>query len=352
MSLLKKANEHRRVIMRNLTKNIGTTQINPKLLKKGKFEAKRILISRPNGRLGNLLLITPLLQEIEATFPGCKTDLFIKGNLAPILFKNYPSVDRIIKLPGKPFKELFKYTLAWASIKKSRYDIVINVVNSSSSGRLSTKFASAKIKHFGDVSEEIKTAYADQEHMAKYPVYNFREFLGKLGIQENNPEKPVPPLNLRLDTKELETGKNKLEEITKNDKKTIAVFTYATGAKCYSPEWWNPFYERLKAEFEPEYNIIEILPAENVSQIGFKATSYYSRDIREIGGVMANCAVFIGADSGMMHLASASGVPTAGLFWCTKTESYEPYNEGSTAIDTSKNDIDSMLNIINGILKK
>ncbi len=337
--------------MRKLTRNIGTTKINPGVLKKGKFEVKRILISRPNGRLGNLLLITPMLQEIEETFPGCKIDLFIKGNLAPILFKNYPNVDRIIKLPGKPFKELFKYSLVWASLKKSRYDIVINVVNSSSSGRLSTKFAGSKLKHFGDVSEEIKLTYKDWEHMAKYSVYNFREFLDKLGIKENNPDKPVPPLNLRLDTDELETGKKKLEEIVQNNRKTIAIFTYATGAKCYAPEWWNPFYERLKAEYEPEYNIIEILPVENVSQIGFKAPTYYSRDIREIGGVMANCAVFIGADSGMMHLASASHVPTAGLFSCTKIESYEPYNEGSIAIDTNKNDIDSMIAIINGMLK-
>ena len=86
MGLLKKANNHRRVIMRKLTRNIGTTKIDPQLLKRGNFEVKRILISRPNGRLGNLLLITPLLQEIEATFPQCKIDLFIKGNLAPILF--------------------------------------------------------------------------------------------------------------------------------------------------------------------------------------------------------------------------------------------------------------------------
>jgi ADP-heptose:LPS heptosyltransferase len=40
----------------------------------------------------------------------------------------------------------------------------------------------------------------------------------------------------------------------------------------------------------------------------------YSKDVREIGALMANTEVFIGGDSGIMHLASASKVSTVGLF--------------------------------------
>jgi hypothetical protein len=63
------------------------------------------------------------------------------------------------------------------------------------------------------------------------------------------------------------------------------------------------------------YNIIEVLPVENVSQMGFKAPTFYSKDVREIGALMANTEVFIGGDSGIMHLASASKVSTVGLFF-------------------------------------
>jgi hypothetical protein len=38
---------------------------------------------------------------------------------------------------------------------------------------------------------------------------------------------------------------------------------------------------------------------ENVSQIAFKPT-FYSKDIREIGAVIANTEIFIGADSGII----------------------------------------------------
>ena len=349
MGGLKKVNVVRRNIMRSLTRNIGVTNLEKDFKLKEKPEIKRILIIRPNKRLGNLLLITPLLQEVNEAFPNCKIDIFVRGGLAPILFENYSNVDRIIKLPGKPFKELIKYSLAWLSVKKKRYDMVINVVNSSSSGRLSTKFATAKFKHFGDVSDKIKEMYTDSNHMAKYPVYNFRYFLSKLGYEKN--DKPVPPLNLRLSDKELEQGKQIVKDIVKNDKKTIAIFTFATGDKCYKPEWWNPFYERLQAEYANDYNIIEILPVENVSQIDFKAPTYYSKEIREIGGVMAACEVFIGADSGMMHLAASSLVPTIGLFSYTNPATYGPYNKGSESINTNNTTMDSWIESINKALK-
>jgi hypothetical protein len=42
------------------------------------------------------------------------------------------------------------------------------------------------------------------------------------------------------------------------------------------------FFAALLQEF-PDYNIIEILPVENVSQIEFKSPTFYSKDIREIG---------------------------------------------------------------------
>ena len=50
---------------------------------------------------------------------------------------------------------------------------------------------------------------------------------------------------------------------------------------------------------------------------------------------------FIGADSGIMHLASASQTPTVGLFSITNTNKYEPYNENSFSVDTNDNDMEN-----------
>ena len=334
--------------MRMLTKNIGTSRAGQRDGFSERIEISRVLICRPNHRLGNLLLITPLLQEISETYPNAKIDLFVKGNLAPLVFKNYNNINRIIQLPKKPFNDISKYLQGWLTIKKNRYDLVINVVNNSSSGRLSAQFANARFKFFGDVDEQIQLKYKDSAHIAKFPVYSLRNYLTTLGLNAN--EKQVATLNLKLSPSEIAEGKSLLKNLVKNEKRTICLFTNATGDKIYSESWWGEFYERLKIEF-PECNIIEILPVENTSQIGFKAPTYANKDIRVVGSFIANTAVFIGADSGMMHLASAVPTPTIGLFKVTNPDSYVPYNNiQSVAIDTKTSNMDDWMNILKKIL--
>lgn len=73
--------------MRGLTKNIGKSHT--EVITQKNIPIKKILISRPNHRLGNLLLLSPLVQEVINTFPDAKVDLFVKGGITPIIYKNY-----------------------------------------------------------------------------------------------------------------------------------------------------------------------------------------------------------------------------------------------------------------------
>lgn len=323
----------RRKIMHGLTQNIGIPfQIKKGFhLNNGKNEV-RVLIVRPNSRLGNQLMITPLLQEIEAVFPNAKIDLFVRGNLAPILFKNYKSIDRIIKLPPKPFKELGKYIQTWYHLRKYTYDIVFNVDAASSSGRLCTKWVRGNVKFFGD--NKPQGLYSDESHMAKWPVYNFQALLHEINYSFS-PE-PPHPLSLHLNEDEIKHGKQLLKSLVGNDKPTIMFYTFATGSKCLSKEWWKPFFSELKEKYGDTYNLLEVLPKENVSQIDFESLNYYSTDIREMGSVMHHGSVFITGDCGVMHLASSVDVPVIALFSAENIECYKPYNPGSKAFLVNK----------------
>ncbi len=106
----------------------------------------------------------------------------------------------------------------------------------------------------------------------------------------------------------------------------------------------------MKMHF-PDYLFIEILPVENISMLNFSIPSYYSKDVRKIASVIANTDIFIGADSGMMHLASASLTKTIGLFSVTDVYTYSPYGNGSTAIDTNKNGTEACMKIIKDALQ-
>ncbi|AXB56557.1 glycosyltransferase family 9 protein [Flavobacterium fluviale] len=348
MSNLKKVNIVRRSLMRTLTKNIGGTK-NSKGGNIDTSKIKKVLICRPNGRLGNMLLITPLVQEVSKTFPDCKIDVFVKGMVAPIVFEKYTAIDKIIHLPKKPFKELIKYFKVWTLIKAQNYDLVINVDQNSSSGRLAAQFSNARYKFFGDLPENVQLNIDDYDHIAKYPVYNFRYFLSQFGLEDK--KAPVELIDLKLSQEEIASGKKVLDNIVDPNKKTIAIFTFATGEKCYNPTWWKPFYAALKKEF-PNDNIMEVLPVENVSQINFEAPSFYSKDVREIGSVLANVNVFIGADSGIMHLSSASKAPTLGLFSGANMKKYEPYGNGSRGLDTNILGVQDFIKEIKSILEK
>ncbi len=334
-----------------LTKNIGCSDTNQRIDWNNKT-IQRVLICRPNSRLGNQLLVMPLVEEVSIIFPNCKIDLFVRGDLSPVLFKNYKNVDqdRIIKLPKKPFKELISYFKVWISLRRYHYDMVINVDKNSSSGRLSTQFSKGRLKFFNDVDEELQGKFDDYYHIAKFPIYNLRKYLSRLGLTQT--DKPIPLLDLKLSTDEIIKGKEVLDAIVDPKKKTICLYTFATGEKCYSKEWWINTYERIKAEYEPMYNILEVLPIENVSQIGFKVPTFYSKDIRGIGALIANTEAFIGGDSGMMHLANASQTPTVGLFSVTNIDKYQPYGNNSIAVDTNNTTTKNLIAEINKILKR
>jgi ADP-heptose:LPS heptosyltransferase len=336
MSFKAKVNQYRRKIMRSLTGDIGKDSLN-KINNNEVLKLDKVLVSRPNHRLGNTLLITPLIQEIIAYNPQVKIDLFVKGRVTPIIFENYPQIDQIIMLPKKPLKELGAYLKGWSKLMKKKYDLVINVEKGSSSGKISTNMARAKHKLFGeefisDTRQEI------QLHQAQYPVYQFRKFLELFGNEPNSNQ--VLSMNMKLTDKEKEKGKEILEGVTKNsDKKTLAFFTFATGGKCYSEEWWTTFYELFYPKYAEEYNLIEILPVENISMLQRRLPEFYSKDVREIAAVMYNCEIVVAADSGMMHLSCAAPTKTIGLF---KSESflerYKPYgNENAVVVAKDDN---------------
>lgn len=124
------------------------------------------------------------------------------------------------------------------------------------------------------------------------------------------------------------------------------MFTNATRNKKLSKSWWSDFINTLSKDIH-HVNILEILPKENISQLDFTYPSYYSDDIREIAAVIENSNVFIGADSGIMHLATSVNTPTIGLFNGTSNlDIYKPYGKGKHAIDTRESSFSEIITLI------
>ena len=333
-------NNLRRKLTRFFSRIFLVSDISELVYDKNINQVKKVLICRPNHRLGNNLLLTPLVNEITIIFPNSEIHLFTKGDISDIIFENYKDVVKLIKLPRKPFTNLIEYLTCWLSILDDNYDIVINSNNQSSSGILATKLSRSKYKFYNILNDKL-THLEDYKHHAKNPIYNLRyQFKNQL----DRVNKTIPKLDLKLRDYEIINGGKLLKSMFRDQKPIISIFTFATAEKCLSKNWWSDLYSKLK-NFE-NYNILEILPAENLSQIDFVSKSYYSRDIREIASVMSNVKIFIGADSGMMHLAHASKTKTIGLFNVTKPEFYGVYGNGNISVDINNTSITKLINLI------
>jgi len=303
----------------------------------------RVLVIRPNHRLGNQLLLSPLLQEIEATYPNAEIDLLVNGRLSRILFKNYDSVNHIHSLPKKPFKNLFTYANVLFEAITKRYDIGISAVEDSNSGKIFLKLSNCKHK----IYDSGENTMNKPRNIAKYPIYNFRS---AVNFSSSLKQTTYPKLDLKLSSDEINRGFEILRQFTSKDKPVIAIYTYATGDKMLSKNWWIRCYNKLKSSF-PDHQIIEILPKENVSQLDFKTSHYYSNNLREIAAIIENCDLFISADNGIMHLAASTNTTTFGLFKVTSASVYEPYGNHNTSLTADKNAITDLLYAIEQLPK-
>ncbi len=322
-------NAYRRKILHTLTRKIGKShEFIPPVGQK-----LRILVLRPNHRLGNMLLITPLVQELITVYPHSRIEIFAKGPSAEIIFRNFPQVSKIYSLPQKPWPNLFNYLKVWSCIAGKSFDLVINAAASSSSGRIATSIVKSKSKIYGD---GINPKLSMNQHVAHQPILNFRNTLGF-----GNNFREIPLMSLRLTPEELENGRKKLGEFLDLSKPAACLFTYATGNKCYPEEWWTEFFDKLQRNLN-NWSFLEILPRENVSMLGHQP-ALYSSDIREIAAVIASSSLFIAADSGIMHLGASTSTATIGLFKVTNVFRYQPYGGRSKGFDTNKLTVDELV---------
>ncbi|HKS89991.1 MAG TPA: glycosyltransferase family 9 protein [Stellaceae bacterium] len=58
-------------------------------------------------------------------------------------------------------------------------------------------------------------------------------------------------------------------------------------------------------------------------------------DLLTAAAVLRRCAMFVGNDTGLMHIAAAAGVPTLGLFGPSPAEQYAPWGRHAAVVQTA-----------------
>ncbi len=295
----------------------------------------RILLCRATKTLGETLLLAPLLCELELRFPGAEVELVTRCVAATELFVGYPRLRRVHALPQPMFGAPLRLWRILRRLRAQRFDLAIDPYVLSHSDRLLVMLARSRLslgfdserKH-GHLTHPAGVPQTPQ-HAAQLPVYLLRHALGVAAAAE------YPLLDLRLTAAERSAGADALTAVLTqagSTRRALGVYAHASGVKRFERAWWADFLRVLQARF-PQHAIVEILPMFGRSLLGDDHPGFYATNLRQLAGVLSQLDLFVSGDCGVMHLASASGARTAGIFVATDISGWNVYGPGRLTLD-------------------
>jgi heptosyltransferase-3 len=304
-----------------------------------RYSSARILVCRPNTRLGNALLMTPLIEEIEAKLPAARVEILSACPAAHEVFLQFPSVRRVHQLPFRGVRHPLRHLLTLLRVRRVRYDILIDPCPNSWTSRFLTRHLAARLKlgfSSGKKADgiDVSVPFAGAPpHMGDYPVYLLRR--GLLGLEDDAARAGFPRLAIRLTEAERAAGREQIGRLlgAAGAGPVVAVAAHATGAKRFTVEWWRRMIAALRDRV-PGATVLEIRPPNGVAALP-ELPAYSSRGVRQVAAVVAAADCFVCADSGLMHLSAATDATTVGLFKVTEPRLYAPRRGASCALTAS-----------------
>ena len=304
-----------------------------------KDDIKTILLVRPNYRIGNILFLTPLINELHKHMPDAKIDIIVGMKLAGEILEPMPNVNKIIDIPRKLLLhpiDLYKY------IKKSRkqkYDLALNVSGGSTSAQIVMSLIKAKYKaSFAD--KKLWTSFTHiQERGKKTFTHMGLESLEFLRFFNISLPKPQPSLDIKLTQYEIKNAEEQCKSLLRENNydpdqvTTIALFRNARFDKKIEDKLWEELIYEMKKNTKKDLVFIDILSPDIPHKLNDDVLAYQTKDLRELGAFFKTCDLFISADTGPLHLAVASKANVIALFTKTEIHVYGALGNNNQNID-------------------
>ena len=301
---------------------------------------RHILVCRINHRLGNTLFLTPLLNALEATFPAATVDVVLGDEAFAPLLGNRPNVGEVFGFTPWRWRGIAQFLRLVRQLRKASYDLVIDPCHDSISGRM----VSALVHASGRVGFQTPdqwlpltnpVAPSDQPgHAARVPLALVRIF----ATPETAPFKDR--LDIRLSPAEIRAGacelRGRTQDAVTSGQKTIGFFVDARDNKRLPASWWDGWVEAIRQQ-APDVSLVQLVaPGASAAYSGIPFLECV--DLRRLGAMLANLDLFVSGDTGPMHLASAVGVATVGLFTVTNPDHYGPIGPDDESLKVSSMD--------------
>lgn len=277
----------------------------------------RILFITSN-RLGDAVLSTGVLARLMTDNPGARVTV-VCGPVPAGLFAGVPGLERVIELPKR--KHSLHWWDMWRACVTTVWDVVVDLRNAP----LSYALVAKRHIHLG--------------RAGKLDDHRVRAMASLLGLQDT----PPAPTLWTLPEHDAQAA-----QLIKDDGPVLALGPTANWrGKTWPAERFAQLAERLtgkdgilpgariaviahsseRAMAEP---VIAALPQDRTIDLvgNFPLLSVYA--------CLKRSTFFVGNDSGLMHMAAASGIPTLGLFGPSREKHYAPWGEKCRAVRGEK----------------
>ena len=294
--------------------------------------------------LGDVLNITPALRALRQTFPEAQLDVLLNPHTVDLL-EDSPLVDEVIRFSKTNFEGLDAVRpAAWLplarymrQLRSRNYDTVINFHHlTTSMGRakqralISATGARTTVGldngHGGWLTHPVR----DQGFGAKPEVAYWLALANQLGAQSGE-------VNLQLSLHEDDVTKAKLllDEVGFLHR-PFAVLHPGSGGFSLARRWDPPKFAALAAALLDHFALPSLLVgtpddgAAEVLQADVPIADLSGRTtIKQLAAILSHATLFVGADSGVMHLAAAMKTPIVAIFGPTNHLAWAPWTPKS-----------------------
>jgi hypothetical protein len=297
-----------------------------------------VLVGRINGRLGNTLFLTPMIERLHALLPHARIDLALSYPHAPTLLAGLPGLGRIILFPHKGRGLISGYWRALRQLRATHYDLAIDPTPFSTSGRLILSLTRARFRlGFSLPSQWAALTHAiplpaGAMHQGRQPAYLLSTALGaawdpaamRLWL-------PLRPDEIAAGRAAVEAAVRGIDAAVTAGRARVGYFGHATGLKALPPAWWARFWRAFLA-LRPQVVPVEFLPGAAAAPTVAGFATLHLASQRHLTAAISTLQLFVSADAGPMHLASTTDTPTMGLFQVTDSALYGPLKSSDRSI--------------------
>ncbi|HEX9911736.1 MAG TPA: glycosyltransferase family 9 protein [candidate division Zixibacteria bacterium] len=289
---------------------------------------KKILVIRQDDRIGNPVLVTPLLIALRNNFPRAKIS-FLASEVSAELFSGSKLTDELLVLEKKRYiRNPLAFLLNIVRLRKKRFDLAFDCSdeNTLSFGHgmwiylSGAKYRIGYKRERSDLFLNIEVPPADYTRHATEMHLDLLRFL----IPEISEELPF----LEVRREEAEYIREYLKKMGINsDDFLVGINLGGTGKKKWGFENFIELGNRLKNE---NVKVIYTWGPQEKNWVKNLNNTEVLKEILpfpKLSALLKRCDLFISSDSGIMHLSTAVGTPTLAIFIHSDPQKYGPRGE-------------------------